>query len=557
MPSPARAVADLKRTEHLTALILILAGALLRFAYTLHHDVNSDEPQHLHVAWGWAQDLLPYRDVFDNHSPLFSMLLAPLLAAFGERPDIVVLMRLAMSPLAGVTLWATWVLARRLFGQRAALWTIAIAGAQPDFVQKSVEYRTDVLWMAAWMSSLAVLFDARPTPWRAFLGGLLVGLSFAVSMKTSLLAAAFTIATLATFVMIFLRGNRALVSAPAGTVAAALAGTIVVPAAFAAFFAIRHAWAPFVYGVISHNYVPGLGNWKSEPWLPLLLLPAFPLLIWCAARLVRTAPGEPTGAARSVLFLTMAFYWLGVETLWPLVTRQDWLPFIPMASAVATFLLLGLLESRRVPAGLRGAAWVVLPLVVVLEMCAVARSETFWQDHTTLQRTTMTEILHLTSPAEPVLDVRGEAIFRSRPIYAVFESIMRARIRRGLNRDEVRERVLATHTAVAFHDFDEWPDHGRDFLTRNFVSVGLWRVVGHLLAPRVSDAPISFDIAIPQLYTIVTRSGVGHGTLDGAPLTAPRVLASGPHVYRAASGETPIAVIWAPAIERGFRPVVP
>src|SRR6185312_17228889 len=72
-------------------------GALLVlrvvYAWALH--VNSDEPQHLHVVWAWTQGLLPYRDVFDNHAPLFQLICAPLLALLGERADLVALMRLA------------------------------------------------------------------------------------------------------------------------------------------------------------------------------------------------------------------------------------------------------------------------------------------------------------------------------------------------------------------------------------------------------------------------------------------------------------------------------
>src|ERR1700676_214435 len=50
---------------------------------------NSDEPQHLHVVWAWANGMLPYKDVFDNHSPLFQAISAPLFALLGKRADIV------------------------------------------------------------------------------------------------------------------------------------------------------------------------------------------------------------------------------------------------------------------------------------------------------------------------------------------------------------------------------------------------------------------------------------------------------------------------------------
>ena len=50
-------------------ILFLGTEAALHAGYVLHHRVNTDEPQHLHVAWSVAQGLLPYRDVFDNHSP--------------------------------------------------------------------------------------------------------------------------------------------------------------------------------------------------------------------------------------------------------------------------------------------------------------------------------------------------------------------------------------------------------------------------------------------------------------------------------------------------------
>src|SRR5947209_8357796 len=73
-------------------LVLLLFG--LKLVYVSNFRIDSDETQHLHVVWGWANGLLPYRDVFDNHSPLFQFLCSPLLRALGERADIVVPMRL-------------------------------------------------------------------------------------------------------------------------------------------------------------------------------------------------------------------------------------------------------------------------------------------------------------------------------------------------------------------------------------------------------------------------------------------------------------------------------
>ncbi|HXG22864.1 MAG TPA: hypothetical protein VNN62_27790, partial [Methylomirabilota bacterium] len=73
--------------QHLISLLLVVTF-VLRLLYVFHYPIDSDEPQHLHVVWGWTQGLLPYRDIFDNHMPLFHLLYAPLLALIGERASV-------------------------------------------------------------------------------------------------------------------------------------------------------------------------------------------------------------------------------------------------------------------------------------------------------------------------------------------------------------------------------------------------------------------------------------------------------------------------------------
>ena len=68
--------------------------------------MDSDEPQHLHVVWNWSQGRVAYRDFFDNHTPLFHLLMAPLLCLLGERADILNVMRLFVIPFYLVSIWA-------------------------------------------------------------------------------------------------------------------------------------------------------------------------------------------------------------------------------------------------------------------------------------------------------------------------------------------------------------------------------------------------------------------------------------------------------------------
>ncbi|MFP5248032.1 MAG: hypothetical protein ACLGH0_15160, partial [Thermoanaerobaculia bacterium] len=68
--------------KHERLLLWIAAGTavVLRLLAYFRYRFDSDEQQHLHVAWGWTAGLVQYRDLFDNHAPLFHILMAPLLA---------------------------------------------------------------------------------------------------------------------------------------------------------------------------------------------------------------------------------------------------------------------------------------------------------------------------------------------------------------------------------------------------------------------------------------------------------------------------------------------
>jgi hypothetical protein len=42
-----------------------------RVVLAWHQTIGSDESQHARVAWAWVHGFVQYRDVFDNHTPLF------------------------------------------------------------------------------------------------------------------------------------------------------------------------------------------------------------------------------------------------------------------------------------------------------------------------------------------------------------------------------------------------------------------------------------------------------------------------------------------------------
>lgn len=72
--------------------------------------------------------------------------------------------------------------------------------------------------------------------------------------------------------------------------------------------------------------------------------------------------------------------------------------------------------------------------------------------------------------------------------------------------------------------------------------------------PLEGERTVSFEIAIPAAYYLVTKNGPANGTLNGKNYEGPVQLQVGRHEYGGGKGESIVALVWAQAMERGFEP---
>jgi hypothetical protein len=557
-------MSDIERGERRVAAVALISAFLLRVVYAFRYRVDTDEPQHLHVAWGWAHGFVQYRDVFDNHMPLFHLLTAPLVRLVGERADIVPVMRLAMLPLYGLMLWCTYRLGRRLFSARAGLWAAVLVAWLAPFFRCSLEFRADDLWAPLWLLGVVIAVEGELSPARALAAGLVVGAAVGVSMKTSLLIA--TLVTAAAVAAAFRPerpGMRWLTALGMRALLFTL-GVAVVPAALAAGFAALGAWDSFVYGTIRHNLVPAIGTWRRGP-VHLLLFPAIlGLGVSAASILARRTPNAALARRRVVVLLGAVAYSGALAGLWPLITREDYLPFYPILAVAAAALAIGPLPGRRF-------AWVPAALLV-LEVVNQITGSPPWTNRAAEQKSFLADVLRLTRPEDSVFDMKGETIFRPRAFFWGLEYITKVRLERGLIADSIPEMLVAHETHVATLDCGQLPPRGRRFLAEHYVPVGSLRVAGQRVR-CVPDRPTRFIIGVPGVYRVVedrsapTPADAGAGAPSAGALDTSRVevddeevgsgrfLSAGSHELRASACSAPLVVVWAPAVERGFLPV--
>jgi hypothetical protein len=543
--------------QKVTALVVLLLA--LRIGYSITMRFDSDEPQHLHVVWAWASGLLPYKDVFDNHAPLFQWLYFPLFRLIGERADIVIPMRWAVIPIYFLSLYLIFRAGRTVLSSSSAWWAAVFGCLLPPSFLTSVEFRPDDLWGALWFAVLAVLVEGRGSPRRAFAAGALLGLTFAVSMKTTLLLLAIGLAITTLLVLkCFDKSERIDRFLLLRACAAAGIGMILPPALVVSYFYAQGALPSLWYCVIQHNIVPGLKRWGDPHYMDPWILMLFAFLLIGAVAIHRQDLPVGIRNRRVILFLAPLFYVLVLYGIWPDITREDDIPLYPLLP------LAGFILFRSVPLlGLRPLhkrVTDILPWIVVA--CQVGWLLTIklpWKRENRRQMSTFSRILKLTKPGSFVMDAKAGAIFRPRPFYYVLETVTRARMRSNLIIDNIPERLIETKTTVADLHGLLRGSKSEAFVTDNYLPLtdtAEIRVAGKLLSskPTAAGEVIRFAVAVPTRYTIMDQHNPAPGVLDGIPLDQPRELAPGEHSFSPYSLSSRLALVWAGAVEVGYLP---
>ncbi|EDY18273.1 hypothetical protein CfE428DRAFT_4057 [Chthoniobacter flavus Ellin428] len=516
------------REKFWAGLLLVIAFGLRCF-YVFRYRYDSDEPQHLHTTWGWTQGLLQYRDFFDNHTPLFHILFSPLVAALGERTNILDYMRLAMVPLWLVSLWCVWKIGSAVFSRRVGLWGTVFISLLPWWFYCAVEYRTDNLWAPLWLGTVATLVCGRFSRTRAFLGGLLLGLCATVSLKTTLLAAVLAMTLGFTMLVCARRLGLAGIGRILGKAWPMFLGMFIGPAILASFFMMKGAWAPFFYGTIQHNLLPDVDA-KNHPSRLRLAFPiALPFLLAIGGYIAYRTPDTTKALRRAGLFLLAGLYYTALYSFWTLLTRQDFLPFYPIAMVLLAAALIALADRF-----LASRAKCVLIAVSVLEIVLLLVGRKPWIDGTQREREILSEVLRLTKPGEFVMDFKGESVFRQRAFYYVLEPLTFVRIRSMMIADTVAEDLVAKNVCVALNQDRWYPKKGAKFIEENYLAVARKGGAGGARTdkPIAAGEKIPFEVKVSGSYVLWADNHVVDGSIVGIKSSVqPYEVTAGSHAF--------------------------
>jgi hypothetical protein len=551
-PSERPFVNQISRLEGWFAIALFALLLVLRVLYAFHYRIDSDEPQHLHVVWGWTQGMIPYRDYFDNHSPLFQMLCAPLFAALGTRADIIVPMRLAMIPLFGVSLFLLARIAGSLISARAGLWAAVFAGVAPRFFFVTTEFRPDDLWAVLWLSVLFASISGEITVRRAIVIGLLLGTSFCISAKTLLLAVSLALGTCTILICQFCLGRKIAWPRIFQLSFFIVAGTTILPIMFSLFFMLHGAFSPMFYCIVTHNIVPvssGPALFLSDvlKWIGFAAIP-----VGLGVYLFRRCSGDVRKTWTLWIWFVTVFYYVTLKTCWPILATEDYVNFDPLFMGILAAIVVSVPDQWPL---VFGRLRLIMPVAAaLLALGLIIKSESPFSDQTKEKISMVATALQLTEPSDYVMDSKGETIYRRRPFYYILEGLTGRRIKAGLIPDTIPEKLVETVTPLA--TVRRMPRVAAAFIRKNYIPVAFrLSVLGQILT--ADNETFGFDIAVPSVYSVIAEFGSFSGTLDGKNISGPVRIEAGHHEIRRVSGPGRVAIFWARAAEKGYHPFTP
>jgi hypothetical protein len=211
------------------------------------------------------------------------------------------------------------------------------------------------------------------------------------------------------------------------------------------------------------------------------------------------------GGARAAVFLAAAAYVALVAGWSPSLKKQTFLAAYPILILGGWCLAERALRGRwgwnawRITAA-GAAVWGVL----LAHLTAESRP---WRDGMAAHRALLRDVLALTEPGETLMDVKGETVFRRRPIRMIYVLATERALALWRIKDDDPEALRSSGTTAAVAAGAGLPAAMRAFLKDHYVPVGEgWlRVAGQVMKPSWRDGRwiAAADLVAPGEYVVV------------------------------------------------------
>lgn len=156
--------------------------ALLWLYFSFFHCFDDDEFQHCHNAYLIWKGLVPYRDFFEHHLPLYHIIFSPLYL-FGEKPSTIFLFRLLSLVCSGLVFVFLYRNLKENTSARIALFCITLLAFVPMYLLKMTEARPESIAILLFTVVAISIFPMQENRDRIFVAGVLGGLMVCFTLK--------------------------------------------------------------------------------------------------------------------------------------------------------------------------------------------------------------------------------------------------------------------------------------------------------------------------------------------------------------------------------------
>ncbi len=486
-------------------ILLLIFSVIARIILTLYRQINADEFQHLHASWLIHLGSLPYRDFWENHSPLLYYLTAPVLSLLEEGVSAVLVIRMFHS-LAGLAIAG---LIYRIAGldndRTTAILAVLVLCFSEIFLQKTIEVRTDQFLVLFWLLSLWFCFrtGVSTRDGGLWISGLMLGIGMLFSPKALICAAAaaITVFTQARYGLHRILKRQIFF----------LGGFLIPIAALGVFFHTKGIFHVWIDSTIFQNL-----SYPDTRGPAFLLLPqnlGFILLGFAGMILSLRGRKSRTHTLSSFLLVPALLPFVVLVFFLPSAFSQSALTFIPIFAIYAGFALnkslrrIQGLDFKRI---LFLAFTVFTGLVLPIAALLLRISST---DTNQKQMDLIRYIIMNTNRDEPIFDGNAAYVFRKQAYYygSLVEGL-RYKIKRGEISESIPESLKQNHCRIVLYDdrVSDLPQKIQDFLRTNYLPAEYESVyvAGKILgAENLTGNKAVFRIEIPLLYRIEARGG--------------------------------------------------
>jgi len=502
---------------------------------------RNDELQHIHTSFLASQGKIPYKDYFDNHTPLYQLLTGFEIKLFNLKPspDFAVKIRRLSFPLM-IILSIILGLMVRTFFTKIKEKSLAISSLVISLIPfVAIQARPEPIWGALFFLSIYLFSFGPPTIKISFLIGLLNGINVCVSLKT---LAFIVLPQLLTFPILAIFYPTGSIFMCALTF---IIGFLIFPFILLIYFNHLRALNEFFnFGIF---YTISTGGEKVN-----IILITTTIIITLVIVYFFVKRFKEKLSPNSALFFTIFIFSSIIFGFFPVKESQTRFPFLTAFYLLVSVLIVSIIWKFFKNEWLRK----IILLSVILSILSVRIiTERLFKNNNADYYNELKVLMALQLPGKgTVMDSKGESIFWERPFYYALETFTIRGINSSVIKDTIAESLSQKSTPVVYNKyFFRFTQKDLDFFNENYLP--LCNTPSIMVSGKKINTK-NFDLEIPLDYQLICYGGKpAIGVLDGRTYRGENIfLSKGKHSFITADKCKEILIIWSSALQTKAMP---